>query len=96
MANEEDIYEMLIRLLVQIQQISGREVPKIDKKTIPIGELPGFDSLNGLELVFMLPEKVVWSGDNLCVSEDGKKALNVEEIGKRLLDYKKCKDLGAH
>ena len=95
MINKEDIVEVLISLLAKIQKISGREVPKIDKKTVPIGDLPGFDSLNGLELVFMLPDKIAWSGDNLCVSENGKKALNVEEISKRLLEYNKSEDKGA-
>jgi hypothetical protein len=87
MVKKEDIFEMIIGLLTKIQKLSGREVPKIDRNTIPVGGLPGFDSLNGLELVFMLPDGVDWSGDNLCVSENGKRALNVQEIVERLMEY---------
>jgi hypothetical protein len=87
MVKKEDIFEMIIGLLTKIQKLSGREVPKIDRNTIPVGGLPGFDSLNGLELVFMLPDGVDWSGDNLYVSENGKRALNVQEIVERLMEY---------
>jgi hypothetical protein len=87
MVKKEDIFKIVIDLLIKIQELSGRNVPKIKRNTIPVGELPGFDSLNGLELVFMLPDGVDWSGDNLCVSENGKRALNVQEIVERLLDY---------
>ena len=87
MFKKEDIFEIIIGLLIKIQKLSGREVPKIDRNTVPIGGLQGFDSLNGLELVVMLPDGINWSRENLCVSKDGKRALNVQEIVERLLDY---------
>ena len=85
MSKRENIFKMVIRLLVKIQKISGRKVLKIDEEMVPIGGLPGFDSLNGLELTLMLPDKVAWSGKSLCVSDDGKRALSVKEMVERLL-----------
>ena len=87
MFKKEDIFEIIVGLLSKIQKLSGREIPRIDRNTVPVGGLPGFDSLNGLELVFMLPDGIYWSRENLCVSENGKRALNVQEIVERLLDY---------
>ena len=85
MSKRENMFKMVIGLLVKIQKISGRKVLKIDKEMVPIGGLPGFDSLNGLELTLMLPDKVAWSGKSLCVSDDGKRALSVKEMVERLL-----------
>lgn len=82
----EELIKAIFDTLIQIQKISGREVPPdMDSRTRPIGGLPGFDSLSGLELTVMLPEEIEWEGRNLCVSDDGKKALNVGKIADRLL-----------
>ena len=82
----KELIKAILDTLVQIQKISGREVPPdMNSRTRPIGGLPGFDSLSGLELTMMLPEEIEWEGRNLCVSDDGKKALNVGEIVDRLL-----------
>ena len=82
----EGLIKLIIRILTQIQDISGREVPPdMDSGTRPIGGLQGFDSLNGLELTMMLPDEIEWEGRNLCVSEDGKRALIIGEIVDRLL-----------
>jgi hypothetical protein len=87
MANRQELVRMVVELLHKIQEISGREIPShMTERTIPIGGLPGFDSLNGIELTVMLPESVRWSGRNLCVSEDGRKALSIGEIADRLLN----------
>ena len=41
----------IVKAIAQIQENSGREVPeKITGRMKPIGDLEGFDSLNGLEL----------------------------------------------
>jgi len=84
--NREKLTELIIQILVQIQDISGREVPPdMGSRTKPIGGLQGFDSLNGLELTMMLPDEIEWEERNLCVSNDGKRALNIGEIVDRLL-----------
>ncbi len=87
MLKRQELVQMVMKLLHEIQEISGRETPsRMTERTIPIGGLSGFDSLNGIELTAMLPETVRWSGKNLCVSEDGRKALCVGEMADRLLN----------
>jgi len=82
----EELIKAILDTLAQIQRISGRKVPTdMDSGTRPIGGLQGFDSLNGLELTVMLPDEIEWEGWNLCVSKDGKRALNVGEIVDRLI-----------
>lgn len=83
--NRDEIMKLIIEILKQIQQLSGREIPDISEDTIPIGGLSGFDSQNGLELTVMLPEEIQWPGNNLCVSDDGTQALSVREITDRLI-----------
>jgi len=84
--NRSELIKLIIERAIEIQELSGREVPDdVNEKTVPIGGLAGFDSLNGLELSIMLPEETEWEGRNLCVSDDGKRALNIGEIVDRLL-----------
>ena len=78
--DRQKLFDVIIETLTQIQIISGREVPKITKKTVPIKDLPGFDSLNGIEFTMMLPSDLEWDGKNLCVSEDGTRALCLDEM----------------
>jgi len=85
--DRKEIFEVIKEILVQIQEISGREVPKITPKTAPIGDLPGFDSLTGLEFTIMLPSELRWNEQNSCVSEDGTRALCVEEIIEQVLKH---------
>jgi len=85
--NGSELIKLIIERVIEIQELSGREVPDdVNEKTVPIGGLAGFDSLNGLELSIMLPEEIGWSGKNVCVSDDGKKALSIGEIVESLLE----------
>jgi hypothetical protein len=96
MGARETVLEELLSLLRKIQMISGREVPAdMDEETIPIGGLPGFDSLNGIEFTSMLPPTVRWAGQNLCVSEDGKRALTVGEMVDRLREREEAARKGG-
>lgn len=81
------VIKIVIKKLTEIQEISDREKVPISDKTIPIGELPEFDSMNSVEFAFMIDE-VLSIGDvgNLCASKDGKKALTVGEIADRILE----------
>lgn len=85
--NRKKILDLVVETLEFIQELSGRSVPRdVTERTVPIGGLPGFDSLNGLELTIMLPDEIKWGGKNLCVSDDGKKALSIGEVVDRLLE----------
>lgn len=86
--NKKELKKLIIELVITIQRMSGRSVPSdVTEKTVPIGGLQGFDSLNGLELTMMLPKEVHWPGKNLCVSDDGKKALSIGEIVELLIEF---------
>jgi acyl carrier protein len=86
--DREELKKLIIELVITIQNMSGRSMPSnVTEKTVPIGGLLGFDSLNGLELTMMLPAEVQWPEKNLCVSDDGRKALSIEEIVERLIKF---------
>ena len=82
-----EVIKVIIEKLTEIQEIGDHEKVPISNKTIPIGELPGFDSMNGVECASMIDE-VFGIGDigNICASKDGKRALTVSEIADRILE----------
>ncbi|MDX9703248.1 MAG: hypothetical protein RBU23_09410 [Candidatus Auribacterota bacterium] len=83
----QDALKITVENLEEIQSISGFEKVPINENTIPIGDIPGFDSLNGVEFASMI-DKVVNIGKivNFCASKDGKIALTVHDIAKRILE----------
>ena len=78
-----------------IQERSGDEVLELCPDTAVVNGVAGFDSLRGLELsvamsrFFEVPEDV-----NICLSDDGKRALTLAEIVAKLmaLDQKTQKE----
>jgi len=78
---------IVVEKLDEIQDFSSEEKVRITDTTTPIGGIPGFDSMNGVEFAAMIDE-VVHIGDvgNLCASEDGTRALTVSEIADRILE----------
>jgi acyl carrier protein len=85
--DRNELFQTVKTLLTQIQEMSGREVPEINTNTVPIKDLPGFDSLIGLEFTVMLPLEIQSKDLNLCVSDDGTRALSVNEIIDRIIAY---------
>lgn len=79
--------KLVKRTVSEIQEISGRDLVKIKETTVPIGGVPGFDSLNGVELAAMV-DGAAGIGDvgNLCASPDGARALSVKEIAERVVE----------
>lgn len=79
--------ELVIRIVLEIQEISGRETIRVDERTVPIGGVPGFDSMNGVELADLVDAEVdIGEVGNICVSQDGMRALPVSEIAERILE----------
>ncbi|HPS54162.1 MAG TPA: hypothetical protein PLP05_01055 [Sedimentisphaerales bacterium] len=78
---------IVVEKLEEIQDFSNEEKVRITETTKPIGGIPGFDSMNGVEFAAMIDE-VVHIGEvgNLCVSKDGTRALTVSEIADRILE----------
>ena len=80
----------LIGVIAHIQEMSGRECPEITGETVPIGDVPGFDSLNGLEATILLDEQLqIETPDDarLFTNETGRKAIPVSEIAQRIVDF---------
>lgn len=82
-----EVIRIVIEKLTEIQEISDRKKVPISDNTIPIGELPGFDSMSGVDFASRI-DAVLGIGDvgNLCASKDGKRALKVGEIADRILE----------
>ena len=75
--SRNEMIEIVIEKLTDIQEIGDREKVTISDTTIPIGELPEFDSMNGVEFASMIDE-VLRIGDvgNLCASNRWQASIN--------------------
>ncbi len=84
----KDIEQIIIDVLNEIQIISGRETIPMSSATCAIGDLPGFDSLNGIEATLDISTKLGYDFDvdNLLVAEEGHRALTIGEIAERARD----------
>jgi acyl carrier protein len=80
----EEIQKVVLEVVCEIQEQSGRPIPEVICGTLcPIGDFDGFDSLNAVEVSVQLTEKLGCEVDgNPFVN--GRRALKVEEIAKRL------------
>lgn len=89
----------VIRAITQIQRDSGRQCPRITKKTIPIGGVPGFDSFNGLEAMLEIGKHLGADlpDDARCFTNAlGQEGPRIEEIARRVRNHlEKCED-AAH
>ena len=85
------VTQQVVQAVVQAQEASGRAAGGIGPSTKPIGGVPGFDSLNGVEVTVSLSKSLGYElpDDNLFVSQDGKRALSISEIADNL-----CKTMG--
>lgn len=81
----KEVVEAVVDAVAEVQGISGRACPKITASTKPIGDVPGFDSLNALEATIVIMERLgvdVPEGTNIFVSEAGDSALSVNEVAR--------------
>ncbi len=89
----------VIGAIAEIQEMSGRECLNIDAKTIPICDVPGFDSLNGLEATVEIAGRLkmeIPNETNIFTNEAGDRALSVCEIGDRLMEIAASSEGVAH
>lgn len=89
----------VIGAIVEIQEMSGRERVKITGKTIPIGAVPGFDSLNGLEATILIDQRLGIETPNdarLFTNDTGQKAIPVSEIAQRIVDFVESGEGNVH
>ena len=85
---KDKVVVMVVEILHEIQDSSGRDCNELTSQSCPIGDLPGFDSLNGVEATVELAERVgLKSADvNLFVNERGDRALSVGVIADRVCE----------
>ena len=92
MKTKEEIIETLIKVIKEVQQISAEEETEVKHTTIPIYDLPGFDSHRGIETLMTIQEKLdieIGGSVNLFISKDQKKAISVSEIADRIIEVSK-------
>jgi acyl carrier protein len=84
--DKQQIQQVLIEVLTEIQTNSGQPAIEIDEDTSPIGDLPGFDSLTGIEATVELTHRLGHQigQENIFVSAQGTRALPIREIAERL------------
>jgi hypothetical protein len=91
---EEDVAQRLLELLAQTALLTAQPADEpLDLTTVPLRDIPGFDSLLAVETGVVLAGEFgcVLEGKgkqsvNLFVSEDGTRALSVAEIAGRLTE----------
>ena len=85
--NKKEIRAAVIGVVREIQEMSGRELTSVTPETRPVGDLPGFDSLNGIEGTIMLSERLgltIPLKENVFVNQEGDRALTVDEMCERV------------
>jgi len=84
---KKQIYNLVVEKLRSIQEMCGEEIVNINEDTVPIDQLPGFDSLIGIEFTTKIDAVIPLDKNvRLCVSDDGTEPLSVRQIVKRLVD----------
>lgn len=83
--NQTEIEQMLIDIVCNLQELSGREKVEISAGTRPIEDVPGFDSLNCVEATIDAVDKLDKNLDFNNVFFDDNKALTIQQAAVRLL-----------
>jgi hypothetical protein len=78
----EKIRAHLIESLLEVQRQSGREVPSLGDDSVPFDDLPGFDSINGVEAEVLLSERLAVDLKHLPFLDEGDRHLTVGEIAR--------------
>lgn len=84
--SEQSYESLVVDVLHQAQEMSGRKWSDLSIECKPIGDLEGFDSLTAVEATVMIEEKLGCNleSESVFVSEDGRRALTIREICERL------------
>jgi hypothetical protein len=76
----ERIGRQLIETLLEIQQESGREAPLLSHESIPLDDLPGFDSVNGVEAEVILSARLGIELKDLAFIDNDDRHLTIGEM----------------
>lgn len=80
----EDIENLLIEVASDLQKMSGREAVNLTSESSPLIDLPGFDSLNGVEATVDALSKLDLELDVINIFADDNKALTIREAATRI------------
>jgi hypothetical protein len=78
--SKDEIRDIVIAALQEHQQASGRPWQVLKDDMTPIGALPGFDSLSGIEATISIEQRLNHALDSETVFEDGRRAFTISEI----------------
>jgi acyl carrier protein len=81
---KSELEVLLIELVCTLQKISGREPVAIDANTKPVLDVPGFDSLNGVEVTVEVTDRLKIETDFNNVLVDDDRALTIAQAAERL------------
>ncbi len=84
------IFEIVKDSLRRIQEETGNKCPRITPKTIPVLDIPGFDSVLALLATIEIEHEMKVDFDytfELFVDNAEQKVFSVENAVKRVLDY---------
>lgn len=77
----------VIAAITELQEVSGRSAHGINNQTRPIGDLSGFDSLNGIELAISISSRLgVEVDEKIILSPDQGKSPSVAVIADRIMN----------
>ena len=83
----ETIQTVVLDVLKEVQELCGRKWGGVPIAAKPIGALAGFDSLCSIEATVLVEQKLgcgPLGASSLFISEDGKRALTLQEISSRI------------
>jgi acyl carrier protein len=75
-----------MKILTEVQEMSGCAPPQLTPNSKPIGDLEGFDSLSSIEATVLIESALgINAGcESLFISDDGQNALTLDEILQRV------------
>jgi hydroxypyruvate isomerase len=84
--NQNDIELALVKAVCRIHEISGREPIPVTIETIPLADMPDFDSLNGVEATVEILEELNTEADFNNIFVDNNVPLTIGQAAARLLN----------
>ena len=82
---QDEIEGMLIAVVCELQELSGREAIPVSATTRPVLDMPGFDSLNGVEATIDALDRLKLDLDFNNVFVENDKALTIRQAASRLV-----------
>lgn len=85
--NQSELEQILIDVVCQLQQTSGREATGVGIQSKPAVDVPGFDSLNAVEATVEVICRLNVDLEFNNVFVEGEKILTIQEAATRLLNH---------